>query len=118
MAFNYAVSDAIGRAQRAQSILYRYDHYQHPESPRNDRVRNEARMTIDPSYRQLKHAVSQARWEGIPRHNAMQADRAAELIGRATWSLSHRPRSGRPANVRAAEHQIREAINLLYRARW
>ena len=118
MPFYARVNEAISRVQQAQSQLYSYNHYEHPESGRNNHIRNQARMTIDPAVHGLKQGVREGRWEGVSGSNAREALRASELIRRATWDLSHRPRSGRPADVHMAQRNLREAVNLLYAARW
>lgn len=118
MPFYARVNDAIGRANSALSQLYSYDNYAHPRSEPNNRIRNNARLTIDPSYYGLKQAVQEGRWERVSGSNAREALRAAELIRRATYDLSDRPNSGQPVNISAAQHNIRQAIDLLHRARW
>jgi hypothetical protein len=118
MPFHARVNDAIGRANSALNQLYSYNNYANPRSEPNNRIRNQARMTIDPAYYGLQEAVREGRWEGVSGSNARQALRAAELIRRATFDLSDQPNSGRTANIPMAQHNIREAVNLLHRARW
>ena len=118
MPFYARVNDAIGRANSALNTLYSYNHYSHPRSEPNAQIRNNARLTVDPAYYDLQQAVREGRWEGVSGSNAREALRAAELIRRATFDLSDRPSEGRPANVSMAQRNLREAVDLLYRARW
>ncbi|MCW2949850.1 MAG: hypothetical protein JWN41_863 [Thermoleophilia bacterium] len=118
MSFYYSVNTAISRANSALSQLYSYNNYASPASEPNRTIRNQARLTIDPSYYDLKNAVSSGRWEGVSSRDARNANYAADLLGQATFSLSDRPDEGRPANVPQAVRQIRQAVNLLNRARW
>jgi hypothetical protein len=118
MPFYARVNDAIGRVNSALNQLYRYNAYAHPRTEPNNSIRNNARVTVDPAYYALQDGVREGRWEGVSGSNAREALRAAELIRRATFSLSDQPNSGRPANVPLAQSQLREAIDLLYRARW
>ena len=118
MPFQARVNDAIGRTNSAISQLYSYNHYAHPRSEPNSSIRNQARLTIDPAYYQLQEGVREGRWEGVSGSNAREALRAAELIRRATFDLSEQPSQGRPANVGLAQSHLREALDLLYSARW
>lgn len=118
MPFYSRVNTAISRANNALNQLYSYNHYASPADYRNRQIRNNARVTIDPAYYDLQQAAREGRWEGVSGSNARQALRAAELLRRATWDLSDRPREGRPADVSAAQYNINEAIRLLERARW
>lgn len=118
MSYQFQVSDAIGRANSALSQLYSYNNYSHPRSEPNNSIRNRARQTISPSYEGLKQGVRQGRYEGVSGSAARTALRAAELIRRATYDLSDQPSQGRPANISLAQRHIRDAVNLLYSARW
>ncbi|MEO6867557.1 MAG: hypothetical protein ABI200_06010 [Gaiellales bacterium] len=118
MSFYYRVNNAIGRANSALNQLYSYNSYSHPRSEPNASIRNNARLMIDPLVYDLKQAVREGRYQRVPSSNARQALRAADMLQAATWSLSDLPEQGRPTNVSAAQYQIREAINLLNRARW
>jgi plasmid stabilization system protein ParE len=118
MPFYSRVNDALGRANSAISQLYSYNHYAHPRSEPNAQIRNNARLTLDPATWELEQGVREGRYERVSASNARQALRAAELIRRATWDLSDQPDRGRPANVYQAQRNIREAVDLLYRARW
>lgn len=118
MPFYARVNDAINRSNSALNQLYSYNNYAHPRSEPNNRIRNNARMTIDPAYYELQQGVREGRWERVSGSNARQALRAAELIRRATFDLSDQPNSGRPANIQMAQYNIREAVSLLQRARW
>lgn len=118
MPFYARVNSAISRANSALNQLYSYNNYAHPRSEPNNRIRNNARLTIDPAYYDLQQAVREGRWERVSGSNARQALRAAELIRRATFDLSDQPNSGRPANIPMAQRNIREAIDMLHRARW
>jgi hypothetical protein len=118
MPFYYAVNNAISRANSALNTLYSYNNYAHPRSEPNNRIRNNARLTIDPSFYELQEGVRQGRYEGVSGSNAREALRAAELIREATWDLSDRPDEGRPANVQLGQRHIREALDWLYAARW
>ena len=116
MPFHARVNNAISAANSALNQLYSYNSYSHPRSEPNNSIRNNARLTIDPAYYDLQQGVREGRYEGVRSSDAREALRAAELIRQATYSLSDKV--GRPANVPAAQYQIREAIDLLYRARW
>lgn len=118
MPFYARVNDAIGRANHALRQLSSYNSYESPRSEPNSTIRNNARMTIDPAYYDLQQGVREGRWERVSGSNAREALRAAELIRRATYDLSDQPSQGRPANVWMAQSNIRQAIDLLYRARW
>ena len=119
MPFHARVNDAIGRANSALTQLYSYNPYADPRSYPNDRIRNDARITIDPAYEGLKQGVREGRYEYISGTNAREALWAAEMIRRATFELSDRSQSaGIPANVPAAQRSIREALNYLYAARY
>lgn len=118
MPFHYAVNNAISRANSALNQLYSYNHYAHPRTEPNNSIRNQARMTLDPSFYELQEGVRQGRWEGISGSNAREALRASELIRRATYDLSDRTSEGRPANISMAQRNIREALDYLYAARW
>jgi hypothetical protein len=118
MPFYARVNHSISRANSALNQLYSYNHYAHARSEPNNQIRNNARLTIDPAYYDLQQAVREGRWEGVSGSNARQALRAAELIRRATFDLSDQPEYGRPANVSMAQRNIREAIDMLHRARW
>ena len=118
MPFYARVNDAIGRVNSALNQLYSYNTYAHPRSQPNAQIRNNARLTIDPAYYALQDAVREGRWEGVSGSNAREALRAAELIRRATFDLSDQPEYGRPTNVPMAQRNLRDAVALLYRARW
>ena len=118
MPFYSRVNDAIGRCNSALNQLYSYNNYNHPRSEPNNSIRNQARLTIDPAFYELQDGVREGRWEGVSGSNAREALQAAELIRRATSDLSDQPNSGRPANIPNAQYNIRQAIDLLYRARW
>ena len=118
MPFYARVNDAIGRVNSALNQLYSYNNYAHPRSEPNNSIRNQARLTVDPAYYDLQNGVREGRWEGVSGSNAREALRAAELIRRATYDLSDQPNSGRPANIPMAQRNLREAVDLLYRARW
>ena len=118
MPFYNSVSRAIGAANSALSQLYGYNYYQDPSTQSNVYVRNNARQTITPAHDDLKYAVANARWEGVRASDARDANRGADYLGSATWSLSDRPNHGYRADVRAAVDQIRTAINFLYRAQY
>ncbi|MCB0879568.1 MAG: hypothetical protein KDC46_11405 [Thermoleophilia bacterium] len=118
MPFYARVNDAIGRVNSALNQLYSYNNYSHPRSEPNNRIRNNARLTIDPAYYELQRGVQEGRWERVSGSNARQALRAAELIRRATYDLSDQPNTGRPANIPMAQRNLRDAVDLLYRARW
>lgn len=118
MPFHHRVNNAIGRANSALNQLYSYNHYSHPRTEPNNSIRNQARLTIDPAYYELQQGVREGRWEGVSGSNAREALRAAELIRRATYDLSDQPNSGRPANIPMAQSHIRQALDLLYAARW
>jgi len=116
MPFYSRVNDAIGRANSALSQLYSYNNYASPRSEPNNQIRNNARLTIDPSYYDLQRGVEEGRYERISSSDARQALDAAEYIRRATFDLSDQV--GRPANVPMAQSNIRRAIDLLHAARW
>jgi hypothetical protein len=118
MPFYARVNHSISRATSALNQLYSYSHRAHPRSEPNNQIRNYARLTIDPAYYELQQAVREGRWEGVPSRSARNALRAAELIRRATFDLSDQPDTGRPANIPMAQRNIREAVDLLHRARW
>lgn len=118
MPFYARVNDALSRANSALNQLYSYNNYAHPRSEPNSSIRNNARITIDPAYYELQDAVREGRWEGIRSSDARQAREAARYIQAATYSLSDKPDQGRPADVPLAQSQIRNAIDLLQRARW
>lgn len=118
MAFYAAVNDAIGRANNAMSQLYSYNSYADPRSEPNSQIRNNARMTIDPSYYALQNESRNAYWEGVPQGNVNQALQAAEMIRDATYDLSDRPDNNpnQPANVPLAQQHIQQAVYLLNQA--
>lgn len=118
MPFYARIGDALSRSSSALSQLFGYDHHAHPRSHPNAAIRDNARRTLDPGTWQIEQGVREGRWERVPRHAARQALRAAELIRRATWDLSDLPSQGRPTNVYQAQRNIREAVDLLQRARW
>lgn len=118
MPFYSRVNSALSRANSALSQLHSYNQYAHPRSQPNAQIRNNARLTIDPTTYDLQQAVREGRWEGVSSYDAREALRASELLRQATWSLSDQPEYGRPTNVPAAQYQIRQAIDLLNRARW
>lgn len=118
MPFYARVNNAIGRVNSALNQLYSYNHYAHPRSEPNNQIRNQARLTVDPAFYDLQQGVREGRWEGVSGSNAREALRAAELIRRATFDLSDQPNSGRPANISMAQRNLREAVDLLHRARW
>jgi len=120
MSFYGAVNDAIGRANSAASQLYGYNNYADPRSQPNAQIRNQARLTIDPTYYNIQGESRNAYWEGVPRRNVNQALQASELIREATYDLSDHPvdNPGQPANVPLAQSHIQQAINMLQNARW
>lgn len=118
MPFYARMNDAISRSNSALNQLYSYNHHAHPRSQPNAMIRDNARRTLDPATWEIEQGVREGRWEGVSSHNARQALRAAELIRRATWDLSDLPSQGRPTDVYSAQRNIREAVDLLYRARW
>lgn len=118
MPFQSRINDALNRANSALNQLYSYNNYAHPRSQPNSSIRNNARLTIDPATSQIKQGVREGRYEGVGSNNARQALRASELLSRATWDLSDQPDHGRQANIPQAQRNIREAIDLLHRARW
>jgi hypothetical protein len=118
MPFYARVNDAISRANSSLNQLYSYNNYASPRSEPNNTIRNQARLTVDPAFYELQDGVREGRWEGVSGSNARQALQAAEMIRRATFDLSDRPEEGRPANVQAAQYDLRSAIDLLQRARW
>ena len=118
MPFYARVNDAISRANYALNQLYSYNDYSAPSAEPNRSIRNNARLTIDPLTSSIRQGVYEGRYEGVSGSDARQALRAADLLSNATWSLSDRPDEGRPADVPQAQYQIRQAIDLLQRARW
>ena len=118
MPFYARVNNAIARTNDALNRLYSYNTYNHPRSEPNARIRNDARQIVDPVYYDLEQAVREGRYENVSGSNAREALRAAELVRRATFDLSDRPSEGRPSNVPMAQRNLREAVDMLYRARW
>jgi hypothetical protein len=110
MPFYARVNDAIGRVNSALNQLYSYNNYAHPRSEPNNRIRNNARMTVDPAFYDLQQGVREGRWEGVSGSNAREALRAAELIRRATFDLSDQPNSGRTANIQMSHLKLRECF--------
>lgn len=118
MPFQSRINYAISAANSALNQLYGYNNYAHPRSEPNASIRNNARLTLDPLTSEIGRAVQEGRWEGVSGSSARQALRAKEMISAATWSLSDQPEMGRPTNVPLAQRQIRDAIDMLHRARW
>ena len=125
MPFYSRVNDAQSRASSALSQLYSYNHDPRygPMSEPNRRIRESARLTLDPTTWGLQQAAQEGYYERVPEYRIRDAVRAAELIRRATWDLSHNAwwpdrQQYVPANVYSAQYNIREAVDLLRRANW
>jgi hypothetical protein len=88
MPFYARVNDAIGRANSALNQLYSYNNSAHPRSEPNNRIRNNARVTIDPAYYELQQGVREGRWEQRP-------------AGQHPDGAAQHPRGHRPAPPRA-----------------
>ena len=115
MPFYARVNDAINRSHSALAQLAAYRTHEHPRAEPNNSIRNNARVTIYPVYAEVKQAVREGRYEGISGGNAREALQAAELLRRATFSLSEK--AGRPANIFNARAEISRAVDLLQRSK-
>lgn len=120
MPFYARINDAISQSSRALNMLASYNHHRDPASEPNRSIRNDARLTIDPTIDNIRRGVDEGRYEFVSSRQAHNALGAVNELTNATWSLSHypNPRPNQPANVSLAQSQIRAAISLLQQARW